>query len=73
MRDKGPPGGTAAFRREWNFAFGLVAAAACLLSASGHGVAGVIAFALCAAAYAARRRAMRREGRGFYGEETRPH
>lgn len=73
MRGRGPPGGSAAFRREWNFAFGLVAAAACLLLASGHSAASVIAFALCAAAYAARRRAMRKQGRGFYGENTRPH
>jgi hypothetical protein len=73
MRGQGPPGGIAAFRREWNFACGLVAAAACLLLASGHSAAGVIALALCAAAYAARRRAMRKQGKGFYGEETRPH
>ncbi len=40
--------GSPRFRREWNFAFGLVAAAACLLLAAGHSAAGVIALALCA-------------------------
>jgi hypothetical protein len=60
-------GVAARFAREWNAAFGLVAVAATLLIASGHVVAGVAALALCLAAVLARARAMRRQGRGFYG------
>ena len=66
------PGGAASFRREWNFAFGLLAVAAGLLFAAGYNIAGAIAFALCAAGYAARRRATRKQGQGFYGQEKRP-
>ena len=66
------PGGTASFRREWNFAFGLLAAAAGLLFAAGYTVAGGIAFALCAGGYAVRRRAMRKQNKGFYGQDKRP-
>lgn len=66
------PGGTASFRREWNFAFGLCAVAAGLLFAAGYNVAGAIAFALCAGGYAARRRATRKQGLGFYGQDKRP-
>jgi hypothetical protein len=66
---RGHPGAAASFRREWNFAFGLLAAAAGLLFAAGYNIAGAIAFALCAGGYAARRRAMRKKNRGFYGQE----
>lgn len=66
------PGGAASFRREWNFAFGLLAVAAGLLFTAGYNIAGAIAFALCAGGYAARRRATRKQGQGFYGEEKRP-
>jgi hypothetical protein len=69
---RGHPGETASFRREWTFAFGLLAAAAGLLFAAGYTIAGAIAFALCAGGYAARRRAMRKQGLGFYGQEKRP-
>ena len=62
-------GDTGLFRREWTFAFGLLAAAAGLLFAAGYNIAGAVAFALCAGGYAARRRAMRKQGRGFYGQE----
>ena len=68
---RGTPGGTATFRREWNFAFGLLAAAAGLLFAAGYNIAGAIAFVLCAGGYAARRRAMRKQNRAFYGQEKR--
>jgi hypothetical protein len=68
-----PPAGRGSFRREWNFAFGLLAAAAGLLFAAGYNITGGIAFALCAAGYAARRRAMRKQSLGFYGEQKRPH
>ena len=54
------------------FAFGLVAAAAGLLFAAGHSVAGAIAFALCAGASPPGGRAMRKQGRGFYGQDKRP-
>jgi hypothetical protein len=66
------PGGVASFRREWNFAFGLLAAAAGLLFAAGYDIAGAIAFALCAGGYAARRRATRKQGVGFYEQDKRP-
>jgi hypothetical protein len=48
------------FRREWTFAFGLLAAAAGLLFAAGYNIAGGVAFVLCAGGYAARRRALRK-------------
>ena len=60
------------FRREWNFAFGLLAAAAGLLFAAGYNIAGGIAFALCAGGYALRRRATRKQGIGFYGQVKLP-
>ena len=69
---RGLPGGTALFRREWNVAFGLVAAMAALLLAAGHNIAGAIAIGLCAAAFGLRRNAMRKQDRGFYGQEKRP-
>jgi hypothetical protein len=54
------PGTDWLFRREWTFVLGLLAAAAGLLFAAGYNVAGGVAFVLCAAGYAARRRAMRK-------------
>ena len=72
MRRDGLPGETARFAREWNFAFGLVAAAAALLFASGHTVAGAVAIGLGAAAIVLRRSAMRKQGRAFYGQDKGP-
>jgi hypothetical protein len=63
-------GDVAQFAREWNAALGLVLAGAALLFSAGHYVAGVIAIGLSVTAFLARRSAMRREGRGFYGEES---
>jgi hypothetical protein len=62
----GPANEKVTFRREWNFALGLVAAAAVVLIAAGHILAGVLAAALGAGAVAARWVATRRKGRGFY-------
>jgi|GEM_PF-5718811 len=63
---------TARFAREWNAALVLVLAAALLLLAGGHSLAGALAAGLAATAVAVRGRAMRRQGRGFYGEPRRP-
>ena len=60
--------GTARFAREWNFAFALVAAVAVLFVAAGYVWLGASVGGLCVAAWAARYRAMRRLGRGFYGQ-----
>jgi hypothetical protein len=62
----GPANEKVTFRREWNFALGLVAAAAVVLIAAGHILAGVLAAVLGAGAVAARWIATRRKGRGFY-------
>jgi uncharacterized membrane protein YjjP (DUF1212 family) len=62
----GPTSEKVTFRREWNFAFALVAAAAVVLMAAGHFLAGVLAAVLGAGAIAARWAATRRKGRGFY-------
>jgi hypothetical protein len=62
----GPASEKATFRREWNFAFALVAAAAVGLMAAGHILAGVLAAVLGGGAVAARWAATRRKGRGFY-------
>jgi hypothetical protein len=67
-----PPGKAAAFAREWNAAFALVLGLAALLFAAGHHLVAAIAVALAAAAVVARRGAMRRLGRGFYGQEKPP-
>jgi hypothetical protein len=67
-----PGDGQARFAREWNAAFGLVAATAALLVVLGHGIAGAMAAALAVCAFLARRNAMRRQGRGFYGQESIP-
>lgn len=61
--------GTARFAREWNAAFALVAVMAALLLAAGYVVAGLAIAGLCVAAVLARRTAMRRQGRGFYGQQ----
>ena len=67
MRDvQGPADEKATFRREWNVAFALVAAATVVLMAAGHILAGAVAAALGAGAVAARWVATRRKGRGFY-------
>ena len=61
-----------AFAREWNFAFGLIVAIAALLFVNGHHVLGSIVVGLGATAFIARRRAMRRQNRSFYGQEKQP-
>lgn len=66
MTGESPIAQKATFRREWNFAFALVAAAAVVLIAAGRTLAGVLAAALGMAAVAARWAATRRQGRGFY-------
>jgi hypothetical protein len=60
---------TARFAREWNFAFLLIALIAALLVAGGHAILGAFVGGLCVAAIVARYSAMRRQGRGFYGQE----
>ncbi len=62
----GPANEKVTFRREWNFALALVAAAAVVLIAAGHILAGVLAAVLGGGAVAARWVATRRKGRGFY-------
>ena len=62
----GPASEKVTFRREWNFAFALVAAAAVGLMAAGHILAGAVAAVLGGGAVAARGVATRRKGRGFY-------
>ena len=68
MRRRLPEGEVATFAREWNAAFALVVLIAALLFASGHDTLGALALGLAAIALLARRRAMRRLGRGFYGQ-----
>ena len=72
MRPNGPADPAGAFAREWNFAFGLIVAIAALLFVNGHHVLGSIVIGLGATAFVARRSAMRRQNRGFYGQENRP-
>ena len=57
------------FAREWNAALALVAAVAAILLATGHVVAGAGAIGFGAAAIVARWTAMRRQNRGFYGQD----
>ena len=57
------------FVREWNAALALVAAVAAILLATGHVVAGAGAIGFGAAAIVARWTAMRRQNRGFYGQD----
>lgn len=61
-----PPSERSAFRREWNFALALVAAAAVVLLATGYTFFGTLAVGLGAGAVAARWAATRRTGRSFY-------
>ena len=68
MRREGQAGDAAAFRREWNFALLLVLVVAGVLFAASHTAAAVIAVGLGAAALVARWNAMRKQGRGFYGQ-----
>jgi hypothetical protein len=72
VTDQGRTGDTARFAREWNFALLLVLVVAGLLFATSHAAAGAIAVGLGAAALVARWNAMRKQGRGFYGQERRP-
>jgi len=57
------------FAREWNAALALVALAAGILLATGHAVAAGGALAFGAVAIFARWSAMRRQNRGFYGQD----
>lgn len=66
MSRKGSSAERASFRREWNFAFALVAAAAVLSFIAGYPLAGTLAVGLGIGAVAARWAATRRKGRGFY-------
>ena len=72
MSQNGPADPAGAFAREWNFAFGLIVAIAALLFVNGHHVLGSIVVGLGATAFVARRSAMRRQNRGFYGQENQP-
>jgi hypothetical protein len=63
------PSDTARFAREWIVAFALVAAVALMLLGVGQRLAGALAAALCATAVVARWRAMRRQGRSFWGRQ----
>jgi hypothetical protein len=72
VRRNGPADPAGAFAREWNFAFGLIVAIAALLFVNAHHVLGSIVIGLGATAFVARRSAMRRQNRGFYGQETHP-
>lgn len=60
---------TARFAREWNLAFLLVALVAVVLVAGGHAVLGAITGGVCMIAIVARWRAMRKQGRRFYGQQ----
>jgi hypothetical protein len=57
------------FVREWNAALALVLVAAAILFASGHALAAVGAIAFGALAVIARWTVMRRQNRGFYGQD----
>jgi hypothetical protein len=72
VRRNRPADPAGAFAREWNFAFGLIVAIAALLFVNGHHLLGAIAIGLGATAFIARRSAMRRQNRGFYGQEKQP-
>lgn len=60
---------TARFAREWKAAFVLMAVGSGLLLAAGRTAMGLVVAGVCGAAVLARLRAMRRQGRGFYGQE----
>jgi hypothetical protein len=57
------------FAREWNAALALVVLAAGILLATGHAVAAACTIAFGAVAIFARWSAMRKQGRGFYGQD----
>jgi hypothetical protein len=57
------------FAREWNTALALVLLAAAILFARGYDLAAAGAIAFAALAMIARWSAMRRQGRGFYGQD----
>ncbi len=57
------------FAREWNAALALVVLAAGILLATGHVAAAAGAIAFGAVAIIARWTAMRRQNRGFYGQD----
>jgi hypothetical protein len=69
VRRDGLTGEAARFAREWRFAFALVAATAAMLLATGQRLAGSLAAVLGAAAVGVRWSAMRKQGRGFWGQE----
>ena len=60
---------TARFAREWNVALVLVALVAAFLVANGRVVLGAVAGGLCVLAIVTRWYAMRKQGRGFYGQQ----
>jgi hypothetical protein len=57
------------FAREWNAALALVLLAAAILFARGYELAAAGAFASAALAVLARWSAIRRQNRGFYGQD----
>ena len=57
------------FAREWNAALALVLAAAAILLATGYALAAVGAAVFAVMAVIARWTAMRRQNRGFYGQD----
>jgi hypothetical protein len=57
------------FAREWNAALALVLVVAAILFASGHALAAAGAVAFAALGVIARWMAMRRQNRGFYGQD----
>ena len=61
------------FAREWTAALMLVVLAACILLATGHAIAAGGAIAFGAVAIVARWTAMRRQNRGFYGQDKGTH
>jgi hypothetical protein len=57
------------FAREWNAALAVVVLAAGILLATGHTIAAACTIAFGAVAIFARWSAMRKQGRGFYGQD----
>jgi hypothetical protein len=57
------------FAREWNTALALVLLAAAILVAGGYDLAAAGAIAFAALAMIARWSSMRRQARGFYGQD----
>ena len=60
----------ARFVRDWNAALALVAMVALVAFVAGHAAIGIAAATLCGLAALARARAMRQQGRSFYGLEN---